>query len=296
MKKCEKELKYVKIVINVIRKNLIKLAKNKEGIDMKPGENFEIRCYEYLKRLYSKNSISFEREGGMDSTKSDIAVLKNGTLNFYIEAKDNAAQSGQFVLLPDEETKSFIFSPRNHSEPNEMTDIMIDYMNTDFDRFHRAGTAGEALNIDSSIFCDWIIEHYEEKNVKYVISQKNDFVIFPIRRFSNYFDVLAKYRIKKSGSREPAAKDIPAVKEAIQAFYPSVRFSRQGKKLFAVLDCNLTKKRFVLGKYTYYFSEQSEGFYEIRCLSNTYNMNVIFSIQLKKSQEQSDLDEFEADL
>ena len=50
---------------------------------MKPGEAFERRCYEYLKHLYSTDKISFEHEGGMDSTKSDIAVLKNGIIDFY---------------------------------------------------------------------------------------------------------------------------------------------------------------------------------------------------------------------
>lgn len=263
---------------------------------MRPGEEFEIRCYEYLRHLYNVGNITFHREGGMDSTKSDIAVVKDGQTNFYIEAKDTSAQSGQFVLLPDQESKTFVFSPRNHSEPNKMTEIMVEYMNSDFDRFNNAGTAGEALDIDSSIFSEWIIKYYREKNVKYVISYKNNYVVLPIRRFAAYFDILANYRIKKSGSGEPAKKDIPAVKQAIELLYPTVSFITQGKKLFASLSESISQDRFIIGKYTYYFSGQASGEYEIRRLSNTYNMNVIFSIQLKKLQDPSDLAEFEADL
>lgn len=102
--------------------------------------------------------------------------------------------------------EAFVFSPRNHSEPNEMTNIIINYMNHDFDRFNNAGTAGQALDIDAAIFADWIIEHYKNKNVKYFISYDRNYIIFPIRKFKEYFDITANYRIKKSGSGEPAKK------------------------------------------------------------------------------------------
>ncbi len=263
---------------------------------MKPGELFEIRCCEYLNRMYNKQNIAFHRECGMNSIKSDIAVIKNGKIDYFIEAKDTAAQSGQFVLLPDGETKTFVFSPRNHSKPNEMTEIMIEYMNKNFDRFNNAGTVGESLDIDSSVFADWVIGHYEEKNVKYIISYNNDYVILPIRRLAEYFDILAKYRIKKSGSGEPAKRDIPLVIQTIKKAYPSVSFSTKGKKLFTHISTPIIQDRFILGNYIYYFSEQSLNFYEIRRLSNTYNMNVIFSIQMKRSQDTNDLNEFEADL
>lgn len=283
-------------IIKLLGESILNFMKKQEVNNLKPGEKFEIGCYEYLKRSYNLGDTTFHREGGMDSTKSDIAVIKNGQVDFFIEAKDTTAQSGQFVLLPDAESETFIFSPRNHSEPNEMTEIIIEYMNSDFDTFNNAGTAGEALDIDSSVFSKWIIEHYKEKNVKYVISYKNNYVVLPIRRFATYFDVHAKYRIKKSGSGKPAKKDIPAVTQTIKSIYPTATFSAEGKKLFASVSGPIAHDRFVLGKYTYYFSQQSSNLYEITRLSNTYNMNVIFSIQLKKSQDPSDLAEFEEDL
>lgn len=263
---------------------------------MKPGEEFEIRCHEYLKNSYGTSSTSFFLENSMDSTKSDIAVIKNGFTRFYIEAKDTEAQSGQFVLLPDEESRTFIFSPRNYSLPNEMTEIMIEYMNDNFDRYNNAGTTGESLDIDPSVFYDWVIEHYLNKNVKYVISYKDSYVILPIRKFSSYFSIQANYRIKKSGSGEPSKKDFPVLKNAIQAIYPSASFLEQGKKLFSTINDSIGLDKFILGGNTYYLSPRINGRYEIRRLSNTYNMNVIFSIQLKKPQDPLDLKEFEADL
>lgn len=259
---------------------------------MRPGEDFEIRCYNYLTENYETKNSSFYREGGMDSTKSDIAVLKNGTINYYIEVKDCNAQSGQFVLSPNTATKTFVFSPKNHSQPNALTQIIIDYMNEDFDRFNNAGTAGQAIQIDSGIFSDWIIGHYMEKKVKYVMSYKKDFVIFPIQKFAIYFDISAKYRIKKSGSGKPAQKDYSRIIDTVKSSYPSAIFSTEGKKLYVTISEFLSNDKFTLGNYTYYFSKHRNGLYEIRKLSNTYGMNVIFEIKLKKSQDEDDLNEF----
>lgn len=263
---------------------------------MRPGEQFELSCYRYLKRFYETKETKFYHEGGMDSTKSDIATIKDGRIDFYIEAKDALAQSGQFVLLPDEEREVFVFSPRNRSKPNEMTDIIIDYMNSDFQCFNNAGTTGQSLDIDTGIFADWIIEHYKDKNVKYVISYDRDYVIFPIRKFGQYFNIIANYRIKKSGSGEPAKRDIPAVKQMINAYYATARFYQEEKKLFVDISERINEDRFVLGKYTYYLSKQDFGGYEVRRLSNTYNMNVIFSIKLIKTQDENDLQEFESEI
>lgn len=263
---------------------------------MRPGEQFELHCYEYLKKFYKTKETDFYHEGGMDSTKSDIAVIKNGRIDFYIEAKDALAQSGQFVLLPDKDKETFVFSPRNHSKQNEMTNIIIDYMNSNFHRFNNSGTSGEALDIDMGVFANWIIEYYKDKNVKYVISFNRDYVIFPIRKFGQYFKIIANYRIKKSGSGAPAKRDIPVIKQIIKENYTTAKFFQKEKKLLVDISERIYKNRFILGKYTYYLSGQTSGDYEVRRLSNTYNMNVIFSIKLIKTQDETDLEEFKSDL
>lgn len=132
--------------------------------------------------------------------------------------------------------------------------------------------------------------------VKYVISYKNGFVIAPIRKFGEYFDISATYRIKKSGSGEPAKRDMPAVKNKIQEICTDAVFSINDKKLFVKTNAVVSRKKFVIGKYTYYFSDKGNNVYEIKRLSNTYNMNVIFSIKLNKKQDPEDLQEFISDL
>lgn len=89
------------------------------------GEEFEKDCYEYLKEKYQDFDVIFKRNGGMDSTKSDIEVFKNGKSQFFIEVKDAKAQSGQFVVLPDEETKTFSFSASNRSKENDKTNHLF---------------------------------------------------------------------------------------------------------------------------------------------------------------------------
>ena len=177
-----------------------------------------------------------------------------------------------------------------------MTDAIISYMNTDFERFNNAGTAGEKLDLDSSIFSNWIIEHYRSRNVKYIMSQKDNFVILPIRKFAIYFDVVANYRAKKSGSRTPAEKDIPIIMDLIKNTYPSTQFHLEGKKLFVTIYETIFQNRFIFEDYTFWLSPKSNNRYEIRKLSNTNNKTVIFSVELKEDQDIDDLLDFESDL
>lgn len=264
---------------------------------MEQWKIFENNCYEYLKKKYTTfSNITFKQDGGSDSTVPDIAVMKNGEIKYYIETKMSNAQSGQFVLLPDEEKQIFIFSPRNKSKSNSLTDIIIEYMNNDFENFNTAGTAGKSLDIDSSIFSQWIIEYYAKKNVKYFMTEGLDYIVFPIQQFGKYFDITAKYRIKKSGSSEPAKKDIPTILEILEQKYEITKSRIQGKKLFVLGNENISKVKFERGKYTYSLVPKSENEFEVRKLSNTYNMNVIFSISLKKEQDKTDLKIFESDL
>ena len=80
------------------------------------------------------------------------------------------------------------------------------------------------------------------------------------------------------------------------SLYPSAALKIEDSKIFAALDEPLCQKKFDIGKYTYYFSPADNNTYVIKRLSNTRNMNVIFSIKLKRTQDAQDLSEFEADL
>ncbi len=257
---------------------------------MKPGEQFESEALKYLKNTYSNNCIDYKLRNTADSTMSDIEVYLNGSLSFFIEVKDSSAQSGQFVLLADEEKKKFVFSPRNKSTANEITELMVAYMNNDFDRFYSAGTSGASLDIDNTIFSSWIKNYYKAKKVSFVISRLNkSFVILPLEKIDEYFDISAKYRIKKSGSSSPSQKYIQDIKKAFRKLYPSIQYKCENKKLYASIAEKLTVEKLFLDKYYYLLAKKDDGSYEIRQLSNTNNMNVIFSLKIKKEQAIEDL-------
>ncbi len=261
---------------------------------MKPGEQFEWDAATYLRHTYGTQDIAFVSEGGMDSTRSDIAVYIRGKLAFYMEAKDTVAQSGQFVLLPDDEHRVFAFSPRNRSTPNPITDQIISYMNQDYDRFRAAGTKGESVDIDPAVFADWIVGHYQNRKVAYVISHDGQgFVILPIEKYARYFTIRADFRIKQSGTGAPAQRDFPMLQEMIRALYPTARFLNSSKRMMLGMEKQVALDTFTDGKYIYQFSPVDASCYEVRRRSNTRNMNVIFGVRLRQAQDPSDLVAFQ---
>lgn len=264
---------------------------------MKHGELFELESFQYLQEKFGSNSIHFSISNTADSTQSDIAVYKNEYFLFYIEVKASHAQSGQFVLIPNYQLKIFEFSSRNHSQQNEITNKIIDFMNSDFDRFVNAGTRGENIKLDSSLFESWITKHYKNLCVKYFISYNDGFVIIPIEKFSEYFSINAKYRVKKSGSRPPAKKDYALIIDYLYNTYGEFDYIPSGSRLFVRINKSIDNFKFVCGNNSRYFlAHQGGNAYEVRNLSNTSNMNVIFSISIKKKQEIADLLKFKKDL
>ncbi len=264
---------------------------------MNNSENFENQCCKYLLKKYGKYA-DFILKGGMNSSVSDIAVIKNGFICYYIEVKMNVAQSGQFVLIPDKTSNSFIFSPRNRSKPNHITKYIIEYMNSDFKKYENAGTSGQIINLSSNLFSEWIVSYYKSKSVKYIISSfSGNYIIFPVEKFSTYFNITAKYRIKKSGSQNITKKDIDPVKNILSKIYQDkISFSEKNKKLFAYILENVNSLYFSVNSYNYYLSAKENNLYEIRKLSTTRNMNVIFTITSKQKQKEDDLLMFEQDL
>lgn len=91
---------------------------------------FELECVDYLNKQYGGG---FKHLGYSDSTVSDIEY-KSGLNSFYIEVKMPVAQSGQFVLLVDQENREFVFSSRNKTKRDESVDFIIEHMNENFEK------------------------------------------------------------------------------------------------------------------------------------------------------------------
>ena len=246
---------------------------------MSAWKNFEIESAKYLNKVFGAYA-RFDSKGGSDSTFSDIEVFTKTGKHFYIEAKHCPAQCGQFVLLPNVSLRTFEYSQLNATRVNTYSAAIMEHMNKHFDEYKEAGTAGRDINIENgpNIFASWIVQAYKDKGAKLIITNNN--VILPIEDFARYFNVSAKYRIKRSGSDNVGERRIRYVSDHLSTNYPITAIFANGDKLFITSNRYLHNQRFVIDGTEYMISKR-DSIYEIRRLSNTFNANVIFSINLK---------------
>lgn len=246
-------------------------------------EKFEYDCTDYLNSKFGAYA-SFVHEGGSDSTVPDIKVKTKSGKVFYMDVKHCPAQCGQFVLLPNLATRSFEYSRLNATTVNRYARMIMDHMDASFEEFKEAGTSGKDIIMPNgpSIFADWIVHTYKNKGAEYFIT--NNYTIVPIDRFLDFFTVTAKYRIKRSGSSSVGKSNLAAVSRHIQnGGYGVTSMRTDDSKLFVTSTRYIHNTRFIINGTEYMFSERGNE-YEIRKLSNTFNANVIFSIDLKTTR------------
>lgn len=261
---------------------------------MSNWNQFEENCLDYLIRKYGNSNIQFISKGKSDSTIPDILVEITNKDCFYIECKMSNAQSGQFVICPNNDIKKYEFSKDNKSRENEFTDMFIEHMNNNFERYCNVGTSAIPIMINSTLSAKWIIDYYISKNVKFIITEFNkQFVILPIKKFNEYFEIEANYRRKKSGSSDVPKSSQNDIIGYLRSEYPGLKYSINGSKL-CVYSTEITNKaKFTFGKNNYQLTYNSDiNMFVVRKLGKTNNPNVIFSINCIRSQVQSDLDEF----
>jgi hypothetical protein len=250
---------------------------------------FEVVCLAYLRQRYSPPGVEYHRHGESNSTKSDIEVTTpKGT--FYIEAKMPIAQAGQFVVLFDAD--GFVFSPLNKDFQNEYSNQLINIMNSSPEVYADPGTKGSPLLAPQSQLVGWVETHYQNKNVKFLISQNNAgyFVIIPVDKIGEYFKVSAIYRVKRSGSSYPSLANTPEIRKAMGNSITDLNFV--GKRLIVRAEGFSDKDRVIGNNYTYQLNLIRPNTFEVRRLSNTANANVIFSVELKQEQDPKDLATF----
>lgn len=275
-------------VIEALGKAILQYTK-KERKTMSTWKEFENDATDFLNEKFGEYA-TFTHQGEEDSTVPDILVETSSGVDFYIEAKHSPAQCGQFVLLPNIRTESFDYSPKNVNPINEYARRITEYMDQDFDAYKEAGTSGKDIVFEGceKVFTDWIIDIYSKKGVKYIITNEN--TVLPLERFAKYFSVSAKYRVKRSGSSPVGPSRFNKVEQYVKNNYTVSSIIAEGDKLFVTSNEDLDKIRFVIDEYEYMFSKRDDR-YEIRKLSNTFNANVIFSIE-KNNQPGISPDEF----
>lgn len=258
---------------------------------MKQWEAFEETVVNYLNQNFGEHA-TFSLLGGADSTKSDILVKPKTKDSFFIDAKHAPAQCGQFVLLPDIKSKTFTYSPLNKTPLDDSAKRIINHMNQYFEAFKEAGTAGKEIIFTDcdKVFAERIVATYRYKNCKFFIT--NGYLIFSVADILNFFDIGAKYRIKRSGSSSVGKNNLEVVLKHIKDMgYPIDKAFFEGDKLFVTSSQNLHNRRFVFGNYEFMFSKRDDRF-EIRKLSNTFNANVIFDVALKSTSSTTNIAEF----
>ena len=124
-------------------------------------KEFEEASTEFLNKTFG-DYATFVLQGGSNSKKEDILVNTKKGKEFYIEAKHSPAQCGQFVLLPDIQTKKFDYSKQNIAPLNEYSQQIINYMNTKFEEYKESGTAGKDIVFPNceNVFINWILSFY----------------------------------------------------------------------------------------------------------------------------------------
>lgn len=253
-------------------------------------ELFEIAATEYLNLTFGCSAL-FERQGGSDSSVSDIKTITHNGKTFFIEAKMPSAQSGQFVALPDEVSRSFQHSESGTAKINKYSATILEFMNNNFDKFKDPGTSGVKINFDGAeeIFARWIMDSYHSKDVQYFITSNN--TILPIEDFLKAFKVTATYRIKQSGPRHVGKGNMQTVVDYLDENFGMAPYRIANEKLFVE---NYSADVFTLNNKEYYISkmEATDGGYAVKSRSATRNPNVIFSVKKNKNYTGLTEDEF----
>lgn len=270
-------------------------------------EELENKCYKYLKQKYGQNTI-IEPYGKSDSTKADIKIITAANIEFFIEVKAKNSQCCQFVLFPNNDTKSFEFSKRNKVPLSDHCQSIISHMNERYEKYCCVGKKGIPVNVSSSTLYGLVNDFYSQKNVRFFMTEGTDLLIFPSTSFANYFNIEAFYRKKTSGSTEP--KEASDTFEIVQGLNENdilgiIEYKSVNEKIrcFLHTDINIKNRKIICKKHTYQFADNNNSktlskskyyVFEVRRLSNTCNPNIICQLSLKKTiQDTNDLQEFE---
>jgi len=254
---------------------------------------FEEGCVKYLNDTYSDYAI-FSREGGSNSKQPDIIATTASGEQLIIEVKSKSAQGFQFTLLPDEESRTFLYTASLKENPASRR--IKSYMEKHFDCYKEGSTAGIPIEMEEKIFFEHAKDYSHQKKVDFFISKyKKSYIITPTNHIDRYFSITANYRIKNSGTRYPGKKykdDIDTQLSALGCEY-LLRMGDSKKKTFVETEYDL-HLHYLNGSLATYFCRVAEqNKYSITKCSDTKNPNVIFQLVTKSAQHNDDILAFE---
>ncbi len=253
-------------------------------------------CFNYLVNHYERNGVKFTPMGDSDSTQSDILVTTRKS-SFYIEVKSPDSQCGQFVLFPDDKTKSFVFSSQNKVRETNNSRKIMDLMNNQYSYYSTGDDYKYLPEGHENLYWDWVVDCYKNKDCKYVITKDRHgvFILFPLEKIREYFSIKGVFRIKKSGSSDLPKKYDDLIESILSSYSPESSFERRGKS-FYVKNYKSSNYSFEQDDFSVLLVREKPSEYKVRKLSNTFNKNVIFTINLSETNKKSYWESLEREL
>lgn len=252
-------------------------------------KKFELEVLSFLRHKLSNIPVVVEGFGKSNSHLPDIKITRqvDGSELFWLDTKLSPAQGYQFVVQFTGD--QFEFSEDNKATANEFSQGIIEHMNNHAHKYSNPGTAGVDLECNDRLLRNWIISQCEIKNVRYIVtSTKLDSfkVLVPVVDMDKYFKITARYRVKRSGSRDLAATHRSSAYDQLckhlQGFGLEVGGSSiDGKRTIAHIgSSSLFGEELYFGD-DYYLSaiKGSEGDYYIKKRGRTQNANIIFILE-----------------
>lgn len=253
---------------------------------MKKWMQHEIFAGEYFATLVPG---CLKYHGGHNSYKGDYEII--GT-NQYVEVKSPASQGGQIVLMPDEDGKVFKVSPRSVYRPGVNGQKLVDFASTRFNEImDLEGGEGYGLNVDESLLLSTLLESCVSKNTAFIVSVGDDGLplVFSRSRLSDYIQIKAVVRRKKSGSRPINKRDIPAAVEMFRLMGQKIEICPRGK---ITGSSKIDRFSVTFGKNTVVFSGLGTDEASARIYSKTRNLNLMLVLHISGTQDPEELEKF----
>lgn len=275
------------------------------AVEKENWEKFEESAFNYVVGLCEEVStgkkvpIIAKRFGGHNSTKPDIVITKGGKEEFSIETKFSPAQSGQFSVIDTGE--EFVFSQGNKTSMDRNTKNILDFINVKsrYETIKNSESNNYYINCDPNDLREWVTNHYQKKNCKFIITSKQiegykAIIPLTLADLAANFVIKACLRPKRSGSSTLPQCDLAVAQAALEAHLRSMgnsfTTSQDGKRTIATLGVpsKFKREQKLFCNDTYVISRKSDSIYEIRKRGTTNNKNVIFELTYDKDLEQDE--------
>lgn len=242
---------------------------------------FEENATQFLNNLYTE--YNFITQGSSDSTAPDIVCEKNNKRLLKIEAKFLPSQSGQIVLIKQE--NRFIISEQSNNKIIKESHDLVNIINKEFDSYKN--TSLSEIKVSNDILYNWVKSMYILKGSEWIIFSKNfknltkkNTYLIPIQNLENYCDIKAVLRFKRSGTAYlPKSSEKQFIKES-ESLLGRIEVKRINNK--PIIELENTPSSLYIGD-IFYLSEISNNKYLVKKRASTNNLNIIFQLDVKKN-------------